>query len=165
MKKEKPILLLDFDGVLNSYSSGWKGARVIPDPPVPGALEFIVEAIEHFQVCIYSARSRHVGGKRAMKKWLRKHYIEMALPWGSADYKYIDFFENPFFDWTCETAFADPWPDAVRYATRRLLKEIKFPTKKPPAFLTIDDRAICFTGEFPDTADLMEFKPWYEDDG
>jgi hypothetical protein len=32
----KPILCLDFDGVLHSYTSGWKGAAVIPDPPVPG---------------------------------------------------------------------------------------------------------------------------------
>jgi hypothetical protein len=30
----KPILCLDFDGVIHSYSSGWKGADVIPDPPV-----------------------------------------------------------------------------------------------------------------------------------
>jgi len=28
----KPILCLDFDGVIHSYSSGWKGADVIPDP-------------------------------------------------------------------------------------------------------------------------------------
>ena len=27
----KPILCLDFDGVLHSYTSGWRGAR-IPDP-------------------------------------------------------------------------------------------------------------------------------------
>ena len=39
----KPIICLDFDGVIHSYTSGWKGAAVIPDPPVPGALEFIVE--------------------------------------------------------------------------------------------------------------------------
>lgn len=29
----KPILCLDFDGVIHSYASGWKGADVIPDPP------------------------------------------------------------------------------------------------------------------------------------
>jgi hypothetical protein len=30
MMMGKPILCLDFDGVLHSYSSGWKGADVIP---------------------------------------------------------------------------------------------------------------------------------------
>src|SRR5882672_3079773 len=37
----KPILCLDFDGVLHSYSSGWKGADVIPDAPTPGMAAFL----------------------------------------------------------------------------------------------------------------------------
>ena len=158
---KKPILLLDFDGVLNSYLSGWQGARNIPDPPVEGALDFIVEAVYYFQVCIYSARSSQFGGKWAMKQWLKKHYIELALPWWD-DPLDTSMLGHAFYGYICESAFADPWPDEVKHATRRLLKEIKFPTKKPPAFLTLDDRAICFTGEFPDTADLLEFKPWHK---
>ena len=38
-------IALDFDGVVHSYTSGWKGAAVVADPPVEGAIEWIVEAV------------------------------------------------------------------------------------------------------------------------
>jgi hypothetical protein len=76
----RPILCLDFDGVIHSYSSGWKGAEVIPDPPVAGAMRFISEALEHFRVAVFSSRSGHPEGIYAMRKWLRKHWLEDGLP-------------------------------------------------------------------------------------
>lgn len=69
----KPILCLDFDGVIHSYSSGWKGADIIPDPPVDGAIKFIRSAMAHFDVQIYSSRSGQEGGIKAMKVWLLSH--------------------------------------------------------------------------------------------
>lgn len=69
----KPILCLDFDGVIHSYASGWKGADVIPDPPVDGAIAFMLGALRHFDVAIYSSRSGQPGGLEAMKRWLREH--------------------------------------------------------------------------------------------
>lgn len=36
----------------------------------------------------------------------------------------------------------------------------EFPTEKPAAWLTIDDRAICFKGVFPTIDDIRHFKPW-----
>lgn len=72
----KPILVLDFDGVLHSYTSGWKGATVIPDPPVDGAMDFLFQVVDHFRICIFSSRSNQRGGIRAMKKWLDKHLKE-----------------------------------------------------------------------------------------
>ncbi len=156
--KPKKILLLDFDGVLHEYSSGWKGARNIPDPPVSGALEFLVEAIKYFDVCIYSARSRQFGGKRAMRKWLKKHYYELGMSLSGAN---DETFGNPFWKFISETAFADPWEYEVEWAISRLLKKIRFPTKKPAAFLTIDDRCFRFDGVFPDVAELLDFKPWW----
>jgi hypothetical protein len=58
----KSILCLDFDGVCHLYTSGWKGADVIPDPPVPGLFEFILAANKYFDIHIFSSRSgRHFG--------------------------------------------------------------------------------------------------------
>jgi hypothetical protein len=37
----KPILCLDFDGVIHSYTRGWSGANVVSDAPVKGAFDFI----------------------------------------------------------------------------------------------------------------------------
>lgn len=129
--KGKPILCLDFDGVLHSYSSGWTGARNIPDRPVEGAIEWlesllgcpdyfgIADRYLDFKIAIFSSRSRYIGGRRAMKKWLVKHGL---------DINYLEL--------------------------------ISFPIRKPPAFLQIDDRAMTFTGKFPSVDKMKAFKPW-----
>ncbi|MHC4362978.1 MAG: hypothetical protein ACYSTZ_09135 [Planctomycetota bacterium] len=160
------ILALDFDGVIHSYSSGWKGPRVIPDEPVPGALKFIVEAVKNneLQVMIYSSRSRYPFARRAMKKWLFKQYMELAAidpddRWRIPDYQKGEI-PRWLFSWIARYAFADPWDDEARDAIKRLLREIKWPTRKPPAFLTIDDRAWTFRGTWPDLLSVLSFKPW-----
>ena len=119
----KPILCLDFDGVCNSYTSGWQGATVIPDPPVPGMWSFLEAAWHHFQIAIFSSRSHQEGGIQAMRNWFVTHA-----------------------DSGLRRDLAQKWLD--------------FPTAKPPAFLTIDDRAITFTGTWPDMHTLQTFKPW-----
>ncbi|MDC3414536.1 hypothetical protein NC797_16665 [Aquibacillus sp. 3ASR75-11] len=43
MGKNKRTIVFDFDGVINSYRSGWKGAEVLPDPPVSSMKETIEE--------------------------------------------------------------------------------------------------------------------------
>ena len=40
------------------------------------------------------------------------------------------------------------------------LEQLEFPTTKPSPFLTIDDRAVCFEGEFPSLQAMSDFKPW-----
>lgn len=69
----KRILCLDFDGVCHSYTSGWKGAAVIPDPPVDGLFIFLNEAVKVFEVNIFSSRSNQEGGLQAMKDWFAFH--------------------------------------------------------------------------------------------
>lgn len=124
----KPILCLDFDGVIHSYSSGWKGARNIPDPPVEGAMDFMQEALNAgWDVVIHSSRARHFGGIAAMRAWLR--------------------------DWC---------PDGGWYEVMgsSQLEDVRFTRWKPSAVVTIDDRALTFTGTWPSLASLKEFRPW-----
>lgn len=46
------------------------------------------------------------------------------------------------------------WQDPPWFA------EIEWPTEKPPAMVTIDDRAITFTGVWPSMESLKAFQPW-----
>lgn len=137
MAKHKKLICLDFDGVIHSYTSGWQGPRVIPDPPVDGAIEWITYFIDYFcdvpdSICamtpegvaelgIFSTRSRYWGGRLAIKRWLVDNGLD-----------------------------------------RRYLEVIKFPLFKPPAFVTIDDRVVCFNGTFPKPTDLLSFRSWYQ---
>jgi hypothetical protein len=124
----KPILCVDFDGVLHSYTSGWKGASVIPDPPVPGAIAFLREAVKHFRVAIFSSRSHQDGGGTAMRSWLGEHIMA----------------EEP------DIIMQDPpWFAAIEW-----------PLEKPAALVTLDDRALTFTGEWPSMDALLTFTPW-----
>jgi hypothetical protein len=71
-------ICVDFDGVLHSYTSGYKGPRTIPDPPVPGAIEWLQSMTDTFtpyHIMIYSSRSSCIGGVAAMKAWLYKHGV------------------------------------------------------------------------------------------
>lgn len=121
-----PILCLDFDGVLHSYTSGWKGVAVVPDCPTHGALEFLARAVDMFEVHVYSSRSKSFSGRRAMQDWLSNH---LKLHFGSLK-------------------------------GGAIFRAIKWPWFKPAAFVTIDDRALQFTGEWPALLDLLAFRTW-----
>lgn len=132
MGNSKPIICLDFDGVIHSYVSGWQGASVIPDDPVPGAMRFIIDALERFGVAIYSSRSGQKNGISAMQDWLFTCLVE-----------------------ECRRTEDDPYN-----AAQDILDQIMWPTEKPPALVTLDDRALTFTGTWPSLDDLAAFKPW-----
>lgn len=113
------IICVDFDGVMHYYTSGWKGAGIIPDPPVPGAFEWLTSLLDaRFKVAIFSSRSNQEGGIYGMQNW--------------------------FFDWGFDPHLLD------------------FPTVKPPAHLSVDDRCFCFKGEFLSIETIKAFKPWYK---
>lgn len=74
-------ICLDFDGVVHSYASGWQGADVIPDLPVPGAFDFIKRALKYGSVYIHSCRSHQNGGMAAMQKWYAGHGGPPGVEW------------------------------------------------------------------------------------
>jgi|SRR6185436_7540989 len=71
----KKILYTDFDGVINSYTSGFDKANPtnLPDPPVPGAIEFLTCAVEKFHVVIFTCRMLQPESEQAIHNWLLKH--------------------------------------------------------------------------------------------
>jgi len=73
----KPTVIFDFDGVINSYKSGWKGADVIPDPPVEGIKEAVEEIRKKYKVVVVSSRCYLPGGIQAIKDWLQVHDIDV----------------------------------------------------------------------------------------
>ena len=86
-----------------------------------------------------------------MKRWLLRHLVEAAPSYSA----------TPIWLQREIHAFADPWPDQARWDMRRIAyREVKWPLFKPPAFVTLDDRALTFTGEWPAVAELRGFKPW-----
>lgn len=66
----KKTVVLDFDGVLHCYTSGWQGSDVIPDPPVPGAKEFCEELVKYYDVIVVSTRCSQ-GASDAIERWLK----------------------------------------------------------------------------------------------
>ena len=110
-------ICLDFDGVMNSYVSGWNDG-VLEDDPVPGAIEWLNEIIKTHTVILHSARLTTKGQTAIVSRWLQRHG-----------------------------------------ASQETMRKLQW-AKKPHADVYLDDRAINFSGTFPSSDDLNNFKPW-----
>ena len=128
-------ICVDFDGVLHAYTSGWKGASVIPDGPVPGAIEWLCDLVDPlrgeqaFKVVIQSSRARRPWGWLAIRSWLKKHIVH---------------------HYGCDRTRADD-----------VLGSISVTSRKPAALVYVDDRAWRFDGiNFPGFDALMAHRPW-----
>ena len=75
MEQRRRTVCLDFDGVIHSYRSGWKGATTIPDPPIHRVKEAIERLGKNFRVVVNSARCESEAGCQAIRDWLQKHDI------------------------------------------------------------------------------------------
>lgn len=130
--KRKPIVCVDFDGVIHSYDRGWQDGAIY-GIVVPGFFEWLKVAQDYFQIVIYSSRSKTADGVAAMREWLDRENQRWLDESGKTGEEYNGF-------------------------------PVVFAHEKPPAFLTIDDRAITFNGDWFDDAywpeKLRDFKPW-----
>jgi hypothetical protein len=78
--KRKPTLLLDFDGTIHSYTSGWHGPTEVRDEMTPGFAQWAADACRHFDLQVYSTRSEQPGGIEAMAGWLQSQLGNFRAP-------------------------------------------------------------------------------------
>jgi hypothetical protein len=91
---------IDFDGVLHPYTNGWVGSVPADEPPMPGAVDFLIALRERgYRMVVFSSRCNHEPGLVGVQKWLEK--------WGLDE-----FFEEI----TCDK------PAAVAYVDDRAVK-------------------------------------------
>jgi hypothetical protein len=140
----KPIVCIDFDGVIHSYERGWEDGFIYGEL-VPGFLEWVEQAQPHFRLVIYSSRSGTPEGRSAMIKWLREKATAAGFGHAFATY----------------SAYEKPVVVLQRNKDAQPVS-LEFAAAKPPAFLTIDDRSIQFNGDWIALRidELAQFKPW-----
>lgn len=73
-------ICVDFDGVIHQYTTKWQGADVIPDPPVPGALDFL-RALHKAKVdiVIHTTRADTPDHALAVLRWLNQNGLEREI--------------------------------------------------------------------------------------
>lgn len=76
MSRRKQTIAVDFDGVMHSYTSGWKGP-IPTDPPVPGTRDAIARLREEYTVIVFTCRALTQDGVQGIRAWLAQHSIEV----------------------------------------------------------------------------------------
>ena len=81
---------LDFDGVINSYISGWTGIGSIEDEPTIGIIELIKECQNKYEeVAIFSSRCSSATGIGTMDNYLKKYGVNIDTYLENIDDTYI----------------------------------------------------------------------------
>jgi hypothetical protein len=142
----RPIICIDFDGVIHSYERGWQGGTIY-GTVVPEFWAWATAAhAAGLDLVVYSSRSKDPRSLEAMTEWLILQWLD-----GREDHTYarVNGGTSLWF-----SSAPDDAPDFV----------LRFVHEKPAAWLTIDDRAVVFNGRWdapelrPDN--IRDFRPW-----
>lgn len=82
MAAKRYTVAVDFDGVIHSYTTPYNhlDPTEVPDPPVPGAIEWLNEIRKDFEVIIFTTRGDHPARISAVQLWLAKWGYEDPWP-------------------------------------------------------------------------------------
>lgn len=76
LSKCDQTVVFDFDGVIHSYKSGWKGATVIPDPPTEGIEDVLKELKQWgYTIVVSSSRCNTPESSQAVNDWMLQHNL------------------------------------------------------------------------------------------
>ncbi len=125
----------DFDGVIHACEGPHQGSTIVPDAPVPGALDFIRRAhLKGIEILIHTARLAWDPSAYFHEETTIEERVEAIRKW--------------FLEHGLEEVVLD---ESVRFHTG---------PGKPYAEIYLDDRAVEFRGHFPDLETLADFEPW-----
>lgn len=143
-------IAIDFDGVVHSYSKGWKDGSVY-DLPIDGVFESIKQLFDQgYSVFIFSTRS-----SRQIKRWLiplimDSDYIVNGIGNDPAEYIW------PKYGFTCKRI-----PFWKKFWNEKNVLGIT--KRKLPAHVYVDDRALLFKGSWKVTLDeIRNFKTYQQ---
>lgn len=160
MRKLK--ITLDLDGVIHSYSSGWKGHDQLPDASVVGMIPWIQAqlALGH-EITIFSMRNAAndylLDLQSQVDKFLDDSHGDRnppAVAVVKVDIKSIAEAQEAIRDWL-----------RAEGMTKQEVSKIKFAVGKPHFDIYIDDRAFRFEGNpyhLPQHMDFKFCKPWWK---
>lgn len=154
---EKELITLDFDGVLHAYTTPFTTADKVEDGAVPGAIKWLLEALDEYDIAVFSARSSQPGGIPAMRQWLKR---ELIL-WLSGSTKVKDIIARAYLaNYQPKTSDSHyemcVWADGI-------VNRIQWPITKIPSKLYIDDNAHRFEGKFPKLSAIKDMNSWVKE--
>ena len=105
----KYTVCVDFDGVLHTYDGRYEGDHIAEGLPIEGAIGWLFEAVQHFEVVILTTRGGSWRGRRAIRRWLRKHSGDI-------------FYDGPGYRGIKDVKITNRKPPALMYIDDRAVR-------------------------------------------